>query len=117
MEYLSVLVLLSIVTISTLYPIINESGDDTLWRTQGQEFFNLSNYHEALSAFNRAIRINATDDLAWVGQGSTFFKLGYYDEAIGAFEKAIELNPNNTDAQNGRFNVLSTVIAKDMISN
>ena len=114
MKYLPFMFLFSIVAISVVYPIINESGNDTLWRDQGLAYYDNSQYTDALSAFHRATRINGTDDLAWTGEGYSLIQLRYYDEAITAFNKALEINPDNFSAWDGKVDATSAKYAREM---
>lgn len=109
--------LLSLITFFVVSPIMGDTGNDTEWIEKGIILLNLSQYNDALSAFNKATRINPTDDLAWIGKGYAFYQLGYFDEALVAFEKATEINPQNIDAQTGKVNVITAQYAKEINKN
>jgi len=52
----------------------------------------LSNYTEALIAFDAAIAITPGYAKAWFEKGTALYKLGRYDEAITAYDKALEIS-------------------------
>lgn len=63
---------------------------------------------EALSAYNKAIKIDSSLAAAYHGRGNALKANGNIDEAIADYNKCIELNPNYSEAYNSRGNARLT---------
>ncbi|HKV56810.1 MAG TPA: tetratricopeptide repeat protein, partial [Ktedonobacteraceae bacterium] len=50
--------------------------------------------HEALIAYNQAIRLDLDCASAYKGKGLALFTIGQFAEALEAFDQAIHLNPD-----------------------
>ena len=60
-----------------------------------------------MTAFDKAIAIDANYYHAYIGRGNVSFALGNYEEAIKAFDKALLIDPNNKWALEGKERVLN----------
>jgi tetratricopeptide (TPR) repeat protein len=69
----------------------------------------LRRYAEALTAYERAIVLNATNVAAWSGKSLVLHQLGRRDEALEACERGIELKPNDEVAWNNKAFVLNEI--------
>lgn len=76
------------------------------WLDEGNSFFNVRRYADALIAFDRAIQRAPSFADAHEGRGSALVQLGRYAEALAAYERAIELDPQFAQAYNGKGIVL-----------
>ena len=65
----------------------------------------LYDYRDALSDYNKAIKINPCYDEAYINRGNLFEGLGFYDEALSDYNKALEINPDSIEALNNRGNL------------
>ena len=69
---------------------------DTMeWITTGYSFHNLKKFDEALSAFERAIELDAKNAATWFMKGHTLSDLKRHGEALTAFDQAITLDPKD----------------------
>jgi tetratricopeptide (TPR) repeat protein len=76
------------------------------WLEEGYLLFNARRYDEALVAFARAAKLDASFADAYEGRGTTLYYLGQMDEALQAYDHAIRLNPSYASAFSGKGNVL-----------
>ncbi len=53
----------------------------------------LKQYTEALTAFDKAIDIEANDAFVWANRGFVLEKMGQKQEAIASYKKAIQIDP------------------------
>jgi Flp pilus assembly protein TadD len=67
----------------------------------------LHRYAKALTAFERALRLDPQDADTWAKKGAALQALGRYEEALAAYEEALRLNPNESAATDGKANALS----------
>jgi tetratricopeptide (TPR) repeat protein len=70
------------------------------WNKDGNEFFSLGNYHEAIKSFDMALERDPRYLNAWVNKGSSLLKLGRYSEALAAYDEAIRIDPQSALAWN-----------------
>ncbi len=69
--------------------------DYVLWYMRGNLLNrNLQNYSEAITSYNRALRINPSFADALTGRGKALFEQRRYDEALTDLNRAIQLAPN-----------------------
>jgi len=90
----------------TKHASLQEEQSAESWVQKGSDFFNQSQYDEALQAYEKAIELDPNLAMAWDGKGDALDFLGRNDEALQAHEKAIELDPNLAMAWNGKGNSL-----------
>jgi tetratricopeptide (TPR) repeat protein len=60
----------------------------------GDNYFDLQKYEEAISQYNKAIRINSNNAMAYNNIAAALTFLGRSEEAISYCEKAIDLSPD-----------------------
>ena len=66
-------------------------GDGAALLGLGKALYGLEKYNEALSAFQRAIQLQATS-VAYAGVGDVHTSLEHYGSALAAYDKALRLN-------------------------
>ena len=74
-------------------------NNNELWITlkeKGNTLFKESKYKEAITYYERALKINSSIDILYSNIGTCQKCLKLYKEAINSYKKALELNPNNT---------------------
>ena len=65
---------------------------------KGAALSNLGRTKEALSYFDKALKIMPRFDAAWLNKGVVHAKSGRDEEALACYAKAIEISPNSPDA-------------------
>ncbi|ABA21175.1 serine/threonine protein kinase with TPR repeats [Trichormus variabilis ATCC 29413] len=78
------------------------SNNATELAKQGNTFFELQRYKDALSAYKKAVDIRPDYAPAWYGKGKTLFRLKQYQDALTAYDKAIQIQPDYVEAWSGR---------------
>ncbi|KAJ1652869.1 Superkiller protein 3 [Dispira simplex] len=63
------------------------------WQTLGFTRLRQGTYREAISAFQRAIRVEDEDALSWEGLGEAYYGSGSYVSALNALQRAHQRNP------------------------
>ncbi|MFN6530202.1 tetratricopeptide repeat protein [Nostoc sp. ChiSLP03a] len=76
---------------------------------QGNTFFDLQRYQDALEVYEKAVNLRPDYAQAWNGQGKTLNKLRKYKDALVAYDKAIQIQPDYLDAWIGRGTVLGNL--------
>ncbi|MDZ8260990.1 tetratricopeptide repeat protein [Nostoc sp. ChiQUE01b] len=67
-----------------------DNSDAVAWLNFGNQQWRLSNYEDALAAFDQAIRISPKLYEAWYARGLSLLSQEKYSEALDAFNKAIQ---------------------------
>ncbi|NCT45806.1 MAG: tetratricopeptide repeat protein [Microcystis aeruginosa G11-09] len=62
---------------------------------QGQTFYQLKRYTDALNSYGQALKINPDYLGALQGKADTLLALKRYSEALNTYEKAIQINPDS----------------------
>ena len=77
----------------------NESPSETVnfYLIEGNNSFNLTNYVEAISFYDKAIEIEPNHIAALAKKGESLAKLERFEEAISIFNKVIEIEPRYGD--------------------
>jgi tetratricopeptide (TPR) repeat protein len=73
---------------------------------KGNEHYYKREYSEAISWYDKAIKIDPNLSQAWNNKGTAFGILEKYQEATECFEKALEIDPNDAKAWNNKGIVL-----------
>src|SRR3989304_2075192 len=78
----------------------NEGPSETVnfYLIKGNNSFNLTNYVEAISFYDKAIEIEPNHIAALAKKGEALAKLERFEEVISIFNKVIEINPNHANA-------------------
>ena len=79
------------------------------WLDEGNTFFLLKKYDEALVAYEQAIQLDPSQASAYFNKGVALTNLERYDEALAAFEKAIRFNHNFAPAYFNKGYVLNNL--------
>lgn len=72
------------------------------WQTQGTTYGINGRHQEALTAFERALRMDNKLVTAWNGKGTALNMLRRNQEALASFEQALKLEADNALAWNGK---------------
>ncbi len=72
------------------------------WQAQGTTYGMNGRHQEALTAFERALRMDNKLVTAWNGKGTALNMLRRNQEALAAFEQALKLEADNALAWNGK---------------
>ena len=78
--------------------------DDTVWCGKGVVHFRAGDIEGAISAFDRAVRLNSDAADYWMNLGLAYAAVEDYKKALSAFERGIEITPCDADfwARKGR---------------
>jgi len=79
-----------------------KSADATNLYHQGETFWELRRYKDALEAYNRAVELKPEYGEALQGKGNALLELKQYEDALEAYDKAIQIRPNYLEAWVGR---------------
>jgi len=74
---------------------------------EGDAFFILNRYDEALASYEHAILFDHNYVSAYVGKGNTLSSLKRYTEALAAFDEANQLDPNNESILAQKYRILN----------
>jgi tetratricopeptide (TPR) repeat protein len=77
----------------------NQKNEDIfhLLVQQGRLFDVLDHHENAISSYNKALKIKPDDYEVWKNRGSSLSKLERYEEAISSYEKALSFDPAKHD--------------------
>jgi tetratricopeptide (TPR) repeat protein len=62
---------------------------------EGNKYFAMGKYDEAILSFDRILRLNPNHDVALNNKGSTLIDSGKPSKALSYLDKALSINPNN----------------------
>lgn len=69
---------------------------------RGIELYNQEKYQEALSFYDKFIRLIPRSSWAWLGRGRALRMLGRNEEALASYNKSLKLSPKNDRVWNNR---------------
>jgi len=81
--------------------LLKSANATDLYR-QGETFFELKRYEQALDAYKQAVAIRPEYAQAWQGQGNTLSQLKQHKDALEAYDQAIQIQPDYLEAWNSR---------------
>ena len=76
---------------------------------KGNAFFNTSEYANAMTSYEQALKLDSRSVEALNGKGMVLNSLGKYQEAISWFDMALKIDPNFVQAINNKGIVLSNL--------
>ena len=95
------LISLGIVTTIFVRHWLNSANANDLYN-QGNTFYQLNRYEEALQVYNQALQIRPDYGEAWKRKGDALQELKRYRESLEAYEQAIQIQPDYWEAWLGR---------------
>ncbi|KOP24571.1 protein kinase [Hapalosiphon sp. MRB220] len=106
-KILAGIIILGVGTVASLYTInsINSVNATELYK-KANTLYELQRYQDALSVYEKAVKIRPEYAEAWNGQASALSKLKEYKAALTAYDKAIQIEPDYLEAWIGRGFVL-----------
>lgn len=72
------------------------------YNSQGNGYFSLGNYEQAITSYTQAIDLDRDYALAYYNRGAAYRRLGNYEQAIADYTRAIDLDPDFALAYNNR---------------
>jgi tetratricopeptide (TPR) repeat protein len=82
--------------------VIDKPGDTKSMFKFGQALLNLNKIDDAISAFDKVIKLDPDNPDGWARRGTAMESMGKYEESKRYFEKALELKPTSTTAKRGK---------------
>lgn len=106
MNFINVLIVISCIVSLFIVPNVTlaESKNDLL--NKGIELLEKERYKEAITYFDKVLKIDPKNIDALNGNGVAFLSLGQPNTATSYFDKALKIDQKNTDALNGKGIVL-----------
>ena len=83
--------------------------DADFYFDQGNTFYQLAAYEEAIVYYNKAITIKPNCYEAWYNRGNSMSALGRKEEAITSYDRALEIKPNCHEAWYHRGNSIAAL--------
>ncbi|WP_234325439.1 tetratricopeptide repeat protein [Streptomyces sp. NRRL S-146] len=78
---------------------LTDSGRQSLWAAMGYCHFRLGKYREAVSFFDRAVKIDPEECLLRVNRSAAYYQLGKYKDALRDCEYVLKKEPGNESAK------------------
>lgn len=78
----------------------SESVDELV--NKGNSLVDEGKYEEAVSFYDKALKINSQDVVALSNKGTALDQLGRYEDAVKCFDKVLEINPKDEEALNNK---------------
>ncbi|RAM48949.1 MAG: protein kinase [Hapalosiphonaceae cyanobacterium JJU2] len=106
-KILAGMIILGVGTVASIYILnsINSVNATELYK-KANILYELQRYQDALSVYEKAVKIRPEYAEAWNGQASTLSKLREYKAALTAYDRAIQIEPDYLEAWIGRGFVL-----------
>src|SRR4029450_1031024 len=80
-------------------PKLSEADKAEAFKNQGNTYYGLGQYPQAVTAYLNALKITASDPDLHNNLGATYLNLNRNNEAAESFKKAIALKPDDPEAQ------------------
>lgn len=79
-----------------------------IWHDRGNALqYGLGEYEQAISCYDRAIKLDANHDVVWQNRGNALlYGLSLPEDALAVYDQALAINPNNELAWRNRGNAL-----------
>ena len=71
---------------------------------------------EALSCFDRVLKLTPTDEFSWISRAKALKSLGRLEEALESLDRAIEINDRNEDSLYLKANILRKLNRSEELS-
>src|SRR3990170_5985501 len=94
-SYFAFIILFSFTVISTFG---DAQDDKTYLLGEGEKFYELGNFEEAISYFDQVLEIETDNVDALAKKGDALAKLEKYDEAESYYDRVFRIAPYHTDA-------------------
>lgn len=78
-----------------------KADDADSWVVTGLGYATMGDGQRALTAFERAVALDAANELALLGRGVASVMLGDEDTAVASYREVLKLNPKNKPAKEG----------------
>ena len=82
---------------------------NTNWHNEGESLVKLEKYEEAISCYDKIIRLDPQDLKAWSNKGFALINLEEYEEAISCYNQVIRFNSKDYNAWFNRGNSLANL--------
>ncbi len=83
-------------------PTNDEVRQSKQFSLDGDKFYEMQKFDEAITAYTKAIEKNPNDFAFYNNRGVAFHAKGDYEQAIADYTKAVELNPYHFSSYNNR---------------
>ena len=90
-------------------PVVHNLPEAQAWFSKGSELHALGRYDEAVSRFDRALKLYPRLASAWAGKGLASNALGQYEEAIRCYDESLRLDPRDPAVWHDKGNTLCAV--------
>jgi tetratricopeptide (TPR) repeat protein len=75
-------------------PPLGDSTNPIAWTNRGNQLYRLERFGEALTAFERAVRLQPEFHQAWYGIGQVLTIQGHYSAALQAYNQVLQIQPD-----------------------
>jgi Tfp pilus assembly protein PilF len=90
-------------------PAVPNVPEAQAWLKKGSELYALGRYEEAISRFDKALKLHARLAKAWAGKGLACNAMGQYQEAIRCYDEALRLDPRDPAVWYDKGNTLCAI--------
>jgi tetratricopeptide (TPR) repeat protein len=90
-------------------PAVRNVPEALGWLKKGNELYGLGRCEEAISRFDKALKLNPRLAGAWAGKGLASNAMGQYDEAIRCYDESLRLDPRDPAVWHDKGNTLCAI--------
>jgi len=90
-------------------PAVRNLPEALAWLKKGNELYGLGRCEEAISRFDKALKLNPRLAGAWAGKGLASNAMGQYDEAIRCYDESLRLDPRDPAVWHDKGNTLCAI--------
>jgi tetratricopeptide (TPR) repeat protein len=94
---------------SEVLPTVHSLPEAQAWFKKGSELYAQRRYVDAISRFDRALKIYPRLASAWAAKGLANNAIGQYQEAIRCFDESLRLDPRDAAVWHDKGNLLSAM--------